>query len=138
MGGGAEQPVMAHPHFRDDDEAQCVDSELWRQIVHKLRKRILSQLTTVRRPQVTYHYHHEDSDDAIAECLNSAGAGQFRDRLHSRSPAYIPSGPRWIATIPVRETSTSPSGSISAMKLSILSEAPVISNTKLSVPASTT
>ena len=35
--------------------------------------------------------------------------------------------------MPVRETSTSPSGSIRLMKLSIFSLAPVISNTKLSV-----
>jgi hypothetical protein len=28
--------------------------------------------------------------------------------------AYIPSGPRWIATTPVREISTSPSGSVQA------------------------
>ena len=38
----------------------------------------------------------------------------------------MPSGPRPIATMPVRETSTKPSGIISATKLSILSLAPVI------------
>ena len=43
-----------------------------------------------------------------------------------------------MATTPVRETSTRPSGSIRAMKLSIFSVAPVISNTKLSVEASIT
>src|SRR5262249_26983541 len=47
-----------------------------------------------------------------------------------------PSGPRPIATTPVRETSTSPSGSIKAMNCSILSLEPVISKMKLSVPAS--
>jgi len=51
---------------------------------------------------------------------------------------YIPSGPRLMATTPVRETSIRPSGSIRLTKLSILSEAPVISNTKLSLVASTT
>ncbi len=51
---------------------------------------------------------------------------------------YIASGPRPIATTPVRETSTSPSGSISSTNWSILSLLPVISNTKLSVVASIT
>ena len=50
-----------------------------------------------------------------------------------RPIAYIPSGPRMMAAMPVRATSTRPSGSISAMNCSILSLAPVISNTKLSV-----
>ena len=52
--------------------------------------------------------------------------------------AHIPSGPRAIATTPVRDTSTRPTGSIRLMKLSIFSEAPVISNTKCSVVASMT
>src|SRR4029077_9439420 len=52
--------------------------------------------------------------------------------------AHMPSGPRAIATTPVRDTSTKPTGSIRLMKLSIFSEAPVISNTKCSVVASMT
>ncbi len=43
-----------------------------------------------------------------------------------------------MATIPVRDTSTRPSGSISSTNWSILSLLPVISNTKLSVEASIT
>src|SRR3974377_1456535 len=51
---------------------------------------------------------------------------------------HIPSGPRAIATMPVRDTSTRPSGSIRLMNWSTFSEPPVISNTKLSVVASVT
>src|SRR5215510_445558 len=61
-----------------------------------------------------------------------------RDRQDGETHRYIPSGPRMIAAIPVRETSTSPSGSIKLTNCSILSVAPVISNTKLSVVASIT
>src|SRR4029453_3061668 len=61
-----------------------------------------------------------------------------RDRQDGQTHRYIPSGPRMIAAIPVRETSMSPSGSIKLMNCSILSVAPVISNTKLSVVASIT
>jgi hypothetical protein len=46
---------------------------------------------------------------------------------------YMPSGPRDIAASPVRTTSISPSGIISAMKLSIFDGLPVTSKTKLSV-----
>ena len=49
-----------------------------------------------------------------------------------------PPAPRIMPTMPVRPTSTSPSSRISATKLSILSGAPVSSNTKLSVVVSTT
>src|SRR5471030_2015951 len=59
-------------------------------------------------------------------------------RLSKPDRAYIPSGPRPMAAMPVRETSTRPSGSISATNCSILSLLPVISNTKLSVVASIT
>src|SRR5674476_981506 len=51
-----------------------------------------------------------------------------------RRPAQrlsIPSGPRTMAAMPVRATSTRPTGSISATNCSILSLLPVISNTKL-------
>ena len=41
----------------------------------------------------------------------------------------MPSAPRDIAARPVRTTSTSPSGTISEMKLSILDGLPVTSNT---------
>src|SRR6478672_526898 len=61
-----------------------------------------------------------------------------RDRQDRESHRYIPSGPRMIAAMPVRATSTRPSGSIRLMNCSILSLAPVISNTKLSVVASIT
>src|SRR5262245_58812835 len=61
-----------------------------------------------------------------------------RDRQDGQTHRYIPSGPRMMAAIPVRETSTSPSGSIKLTNCSILSVAPVISNTKLSVVASIT
>ena len=57
---------------------------------------------------------------------------------NERRKIYIPSGPRVMATTPVRDTSTRPTGSIRLTKLSILSDAPVISNTKLSVVASMT
>ena len=43
-----------------------------------------------------------------------------------------------LATTPVRDTSTNPSGSIKLIKLSIFSVAPVISKMKLSMPASST
>src|SRR5262245_2168773 len=59
-------------------------------------------------------------------------------RQRKSSAPYIPSGPRPIATTPVRATSTKPIGSIRLMKLSILSVPPVISKTKLSVVASIT
>src|SRR6185369_2830337 len=61
-----------------------------------------------------------------------------RDRQDRQPHRYIPSGPRIMAAMPVRATSTRPSGNISAMNCSILSVAPVISNTKLSVVASIT
>src|SRR6187401_738928 len=61
-----------------------------------------------------------------------------RDRQDRQPHRYIPSGPRIMAAMPVRATSTRPSGSINAMNCSILSLAPVISNTKLSVVASIT
>src|SRR5262245_42455750 len=129
---------MAHPHFRDDDETQRIDRELGRQVVEKLRNRVVLQLLARRRLQVEHHDRHQNGDDPIAECLDAVSVWRCRGRLHGPSLAYIPSGPRWIATMPVRDTSTRPIGNISAMKLSILSEAPVISNTKLSVPASMT
>jgi hypothetical protein len=50
---------------------------------------------------------------------------------------YMLCGPREMAASPVRTTSTSPSGCIRAMKLSILAGLPVTSNTKLSTDAST-
>src|SRR5262245_46047504 len=61
-----------------------------------------------------------------------------RNRQDRQSHRYIPSGPRMMAAIPVRATSTRPSGSISVMNCSILSLAPAISNTKPSVVASIT
>ena len=44
------------------------------------------------------------------------GGDKSSDPAGAQSP-HIPSGPRAIATMPVRETSTRPIGSISAMKL---------------------
>jgi hypothetical protein len=61
------------------------------------------------------------------------GAASFEARAVARAPQdeesenYIPSAPRAMATTPVRETSTRPSGNIWLMKLSICSDAPVIS-----------
>src|SRR5207302_8245388 len=63
----------------------------------------------------------------------------WSERRYKIAPTiHIASGPRDIATIPVRATSTSPRGSISSTNWSILSGLPVISNTKLSVVASIT
>src|SRR6266853_5139649 len=78
---------------------------------------------------------------APRQALERGRLARFGLRLRSgreaRAP-HIPSGPRAIATMPVRDTSTRPSGSIRLMNWSIFSEPPVISNTKLSVVASTT
>src|SRR6185312_818791 len=57
---------------------------------------------------------------------------------HGFRPLQNFSAPREIATMPVRETSTSPSGSIRLIKESSFSVEPVISNTKLSMVESTT
>src|SRR3546814_21089234 len=51
---------------------------------------------------------------------------------------YAPFGPREIATMPVRATSTRPTSRIRLTKVSSLSLPPVTSNTKLSIVASIT
>src|SRR5262249_52796220 len=67
---------------------------------------------------------------AAAYAVLLLGSMTRRGKPGEEDRRHIPSGPRPIATTPVRETSTKPSGIISATKLSILSLAPVISNTK--------
>ena len=61
-----------------------------------------------------------------------------RDKPGQNVRNYIPSAPRVIATMPLRETSISPTGSRAAIQRSILSVEPLISKTKLSVVSSTT
>src|SRR5215510_3571892 len=90
---------------------------------------------------VNAHVAHPCWDQAAGRSLVVLLLGSMhrRDKPgESEIAPHIPSGPRAIATMPVRETSTRPSGIMSATKLSILSLAPVISNTKLSVEASIT
>ena len=59
------------------------------------------------------------------------GSHRYRTSLlRLRELLHIPWGPRFIAAMPVRQTSISPSGFMMAMNCSILEGLPVISNTK--------
>ncbi|MEY9163018.1 hypothetical protein ABIE78_001137 [Sinorhizobium fredii] len=74
----------------------------------------------------------EKEQTAITQVPSPAcGLGAIRQPSRSIEHAhYIPCGPRFIAAIPVRQTSIRPSGFMMAMNCSIFEGLPVISKTK--------
>src|SRR5258707_12655511 len=70
---------------------------------------------------VNAHGSHPCSGQVLAAALLLLGSMTRRDKSGGEAWRHIPSGPRPIATMTMRETSTRPSGIISAIKLLILS-----------------
>src|SRR5258708_20234748 len=76
---------------------------------------------------VNAHGSHPCSGQVLAAALLLLGSMTRRDKSGGEDWRHMPSGPRPIATMPVRQTSTTPSGISPATKLSIFSLAPLIS-----------
>src|SRR6266550_4474072 len=124
--------VVINPHLPAPLES--IHHEGTKVTKKKVLPRRPQRLRSVRRG-LLYDLSASSASSAVKCCpsCSSCLRGENRENRHSNCP-----GPRAIATVPVRDTSTRPKGSISVMKALSFSLDPVISNTKLSVVESTT